>query len=115
MAISTTSFEVPGATEIHFDDDTLHAELTDGRRIAVPLAWYPRLLHATPEERGNWAIIAGGQHLHCPDIDEDISVEMLLTGQKSGESQTSFKRWTEARKAGLPVNIHDITPAASQN
>lgn len=115
MAISTRSFEVPGATELQLDEDTLHAELTDGRRIAVPLAWYPRLLHATPGERGNWAIIAGGQHLHWPDLDEDISVEMLLTGQKSGESQSSFKRWTEARKAGLPVNIHEITPATSQS
>ena len=115
MAISTTSFEVPGATELQFDEDALHAELSDGRRIAVPLAWYPRLLHATPQERTNHQIIAGGQHLHWPDLDEDISVEMLLTGQKSGESQTSFKRWIEARKAGLPVNIHEITPTAGQN
>ena len=115
MAISTTSFEVPGATQLQLDDDTLYAELSDGRRIAVPLAWYSRLLHATPEERGKWEIIAGGQHLHWPDLDEDISVGMLRTGQKSGESQTSFKRWTEARKAGLPVNIHEITPEAGQN
>ena len=115
MAISTTSFEVPGATELQIDDDTLNAELSDGRRIAVPLAWYPRLLDATPQERGNWELIAGGQHLHWPDLDEDISVEMLLTGQKSGESQTSFKRWLEARRAGLPVNIHEISPGTGEN
>ena len=90
MAISRTSFEVPGATELQLGDDTLHAELSDGRRIAVPLAWYPRLLHATLAEQGNWVIIAGGQHLHWPDLDEDISVEMLLTGRKSGESLTSL-------------------------
>gem|GEM_PF-387248 len=90
IAISRTSFEVPGATELQFGDDTLHAKLSDSRRIAVPLAWYPRLLQATPDERGNWEIIAGGQHLHWPDPDEDISVEMLLTGRKSGESQTSL-------------------------
>lgn len=110
MAISTTSFEVPGATELLLDEDTLHAELSDGRRIGVPLAWYPRLLHASPEERENWEIIAGGQHLHWPDPDEDISVEMLLTGQKSGESKSSFKRWIEARIAGLTVYIHEIEP-----
>ncbi len=90
MAISTTSFEVPGATELQFGDDTLHAKLSDGRRIAVPLAWYPRLLQATPEERGTWQIIAGGKHLHWPDPNEDISVKMLLTGRKSGESLTSL-------------------------
>jgi len=92
------------------DNDAVSAELSDGRRIAVPLAWYPRLYHATREERDNWEISYGGQHFHWPDLDEDISVEMLLTGQKSGESQRSFKRWLEARKAGLSVNIHEISP-----
>ena len=105
MPISTTSFELPGATDLELYEDTLHAELSDGRRIAVPLAWYPRLLHATPEERANWEIVAGGQHLHWPDLDEDITVEMLLTGRKSGESQTSFKRWSSAREAGQPMDI----------
>lgn len=63
MAISTTSFEVPGAAELQLDDDTIHAELSDGRRIAVPLTWYPRLLHATPEEWGNWEIVTSESRL----------------------------------------------------
>ena len=114
MAISNVSFEVPGAMELQVTEDTLTAELSDGRTIAVPLAWYPRLVHATPEERNNWEIHAAGQHLHWPDLDEDLSVEMLLTGQKSGESQRSFKRWLKAKKAGLPVTIHEIRPAPAE-
>ena len=114
MAISTVSFEVPGAMTLEVSEDTLTAELCDGRIISVPLAWYPRLVHATPEERNNWEIHAAGQHLHWPDLDEDLSVEMLLTGQKSGESPRSFKRWLEAKRAGLPVTIHEIRPASTE-
>ena len=114
MAISTVSFEVPGAMTLEVTEDTLTAELCDGRTISVPLAWYPRLVHATPEERNNWEVHAGGQHLHWPDLDEDLSVEMLLTGQKSGESPGSFKRWLEAKRTGLPVTIHEIRPASTE-
>ena len=114
MTISTVSFEVPGAMTLEVSEDTLSAELCDGRIISVPLAWYPRLVHATPKERDNWEIHAGGQHLHWPDLDEDLSVEMLLTGQKSGESPRSFKRWLEAKQAGLPVAIHEIRPDATE-
>ena len=110
MAISTVSIEVPGAMTIEVTEDTLTAELSDGRTIAVPLAWYPRLVHATPEERDNWEIHAAGQHLHWPDLDEDLSVEGLLAGRPSGESRRSFKRWLAAKRAGLPVNIHEIRP-----
>ena len=78
-------------------EDTLTAELSDGRTISVPLAWYPRLVHAAPEERGNWELIGRGQGIHWPDLDEDISVENLLAGRKSGESQRSFKQWLEAK------------------
>jgi hypothetical protein len=80
-------------------DDTLTADLSDGRTISVPLAWYPRLVHATPQERRNWRLIGGGVGIHWPDLDEDLSVEGLLAGRASGESQRSFKRWLEARHA----------------
>ena len=60
--------------------DTLQVDLLDGRTIIVPLAWYPRLLHATPQERNNWKIAGGGYGIHWPDIDEDLSVEGLLRG-----------------------------------
>lgn len=79
-------------------DDTLAIELSDGRDISVPLAWFPRLLHGTPEERSNWRYIGEKEGIHWPDLDEDISVENLLMGKPSGESQSSFKRWLESRK-----------------
>ncbi len=78
-------------------DDTLAVDVNDGRTISVPLAWYPRLLHGTPEERNNWRFIGDKDGIHWPDLDEDISVENLLMGNPSGESQTSFKRWLEKR------------------
>lgn len=78
-------------------DDTLSVDLTDGRTISVPLAWYPRLLHATSAERDNWRTIGDKEGIHWPDLDEDISVENLLQGKPSGESQSSFKRWLHKR------------------
>ncbi len=77
-------------------------DLADGRTLAVPLAWYPRLLHATPAERANWRLIGNGQGIHWPDLDEDISVGNLLAGKPSGESQASFKLWREGRTTGKP-------------
>lgn len=66
--------------DVHFTEDTLNVDLVDGRSIIVPLTWYPRLLHATPEQRKNWQIYGGGYDLHWPDIDEDLSTEGLLRG-----------------------------------
>lgn len=114
MTISTLRFEVPAAVALNLTEDTLTVELGDGRTVSVPLCWYPRLVHATPEERANWEIHAAGQHVHWPDLDEDLSVEMFLTGRKSGESRDSFRRWLAAKEAGLPVTIHEIRPASSQ-
>ena len=99
MNISTVDVSVPEAESVDVTEDTLTAELSDGRSISVPLAWYPRLAHGTPEERHNWRLIGGGQGIHWPDLDEDISVEGLLAGRPSGESQKSFKRWLEAKTA----------------
>jgi hypothetical protein len=72
----------------------------DGRTISVPLGWYPRLLHGTPEEHNHWRLIGGGEGIHWPDLDEDISVENLLAGKSSGESQRSLKRWLDERASG---------------
>jgi len=71
----------------------------DGRTISVPLDWYPRLVHATPQERDGWRIIGGGEGIHWPELDEDISVEGLLAGRRSGEGPNSFRRWLNARRA----------------
>ena len=66
--------------DVHFTEDSLSVDLIDGRTISVPLAWYPRLLHATPVQRDNWQICGGGYGIHWPDIDEDLSTEGLLRG-----------------------------------
>jgi hypothetical protein len=100
--------ETAYAKSIAVTNDALTVELDDGRTISVPLTWYPRLVHATPEERDNWERLGGGIHIHWPDLDEDLSVEGLLAGRKSGESTRSFAKWLEAKNSGLPVNIHEI-------
>lgn len=66
--------------DVRFDEDTLSVDLADGRTITVPLVWYPRLLHATPEQRENWEPAGAGYGIHWPDVDEDLSVEGLLRG-----------------------------------
>ena len=65
---------------VRFDTDSIHVDLMDGRTISAPLAWYPRLRHATPEQLGNWETSAAGYGIHWPDLDEDISSEGLLRG-----------------------------------
>lgn len=85
---------------VSITDDTLAVDLEDGRTIAVPIGWYPRLAYGTPEERANFEISGAGYGIHWPDLDEDIGVEGLLLGKKSSESPTSFERWLQRRKAG---------------
>ena len=97
MTTSKVEIKVPDAIGVAVNDEALTVELNDGRTISVPLAWYPRLLHATPEERGNWRLIGKGQGIHWKTLDEDISVEGLLVGRHSGESQASLKPWVEGR------------------
>lgn len=93
--VDTTS---PTVVQVRVSGAELACELADGRTISAPIAWYPRLLHATADERNHWQLIGGGRGVHWPALDEDISVENLLTGKPSGESQTSFKKWLSARK-----------------
>jgi hypothetical protein len=76
---------------------TLIVELVDGRILTVPIEWYPRLAHGTQAERANWRLIGSGQGIHWPDLDEDLSIEDLLVGRRSGESLESLTRWREAR------------------
>lgn len=109
MYVSTTEVSVPEAMTIAVTEDTLTAELSDGRTIATPLAWYPRLAHGTPQERNNWELIGGGQGIRWPDLDEDISVEGLLAGRKSGESHRSFQQWLEAKREGRGLTLSELT------
>jgi hypothetical protein len=84
------------ALDVSVTDDTLTVDLADGRTLSVPLAWYPRLLHGTPEERRNWRLIGDGVGIHWPDLDEDVSTEGTLLGERSGERQDSLQHWLQA-------------------
>lgn len=99
MTTLTVELKIPSAENVSVTEDTLSVDLSDGRTISAPVAWYPRLLHATPQERENWKLIGGGHGIHWEGIDEDISVENLLVGKSSGESQRSFKKWFETRES----------------
>ncbi len=85
-------------TYVAADDQMLIITLSDGRRLSLPLAWYPRLKHGTPAERNNWRLIGRGEGVHWPDLDEDLSLEGFVAGRKSGERPDSIRRWLAARK-----------------
>ena len=97
MCTLAVEIEVPFAEKVTVSVDTLCVDLSDGRTISVPLSWYPRLMHATPAERKRWRLIGRGLGINWVDIDEDISVEGLLAGKPSGESQASFSNWLAKR------------------
>lgn len=86
------------AYHVAVTDETLTVDLVDGRTISVPLAWYPRLLHASQEERDAWRLIGNGEGVHWPGPDEDIRISHLLAGKPSTESQRSFKKWLQQRE-----------------
>lgn len=99
MSSSTTDTTIVRAETVTVTEGVITVELSDGRSISAPLAWYPRLLHGTPEERSRWQLIGGGGGIHWPALDEDVSVQNLLAGQASGESQRSLKKWIEQRSS----------------
>ncbi len=87
----STSEPKPGerVADVRFDDDTMSVDLADGRTIIVPLAWYPRLLGATPAQRQNWVPCGSGYGMHWPDIDENLSTQGLLAGAPApGRAET---------------------------
>lgn len=97
MSSSAIETRPPRAQSVVVTDDSLSVDLVDGRTVSVPLAWYPRLAHGSPAERDNWRLIGQGEGIHWAALDEDISVEDLLSGRPSGESQNSLKRWLASR------------------
>ena len=86
----------PVAVAVTITDETLSVDLGDGRRLVVPLNWYPRLLHGTPTEREHWRLIGDGYAIEWPDLDEHIGIDGLLAGRRSGEKQQSLERWLRA-------------------
>jgi hypothetical protein len=99
MHTLTLEIRIALIRNVNTTDDSLIVDFDDGRTISVPLAWYPRLLNGTSDERKNWRLIGNGEGVHWEELDEDISAEGLLAGRASGESQSSFKRWLEERAA----------------
>jgi hypothetical protein len=91
------SNKTPRVQNVRVTDSTLRVDLDDGRSVSVPLAWYPRLQHGTARERSTWQPCGAGQGIHWPLLDEDLSVEGILAGRRSGESAPSFKRWLKTR------------------
>jgi hypothetical protein len=102
MSTSVSDLRPALAEDVKLTRDELRVVLSDGRTIAAPLAWFPRLLHGTSEERTDWRLIGKGSGIHWESLDEDISVAGLLAGLPSGESQESFKKWLTAREKRSP-------------
>ena len=98
MSSSANEVTHPLATNVAVADDTLTVHLSDGRSISVPLGWYPRLKNGSDAERSQWRLIGRGEGIHWPELDEDISVEGLIAGRPSGESNQSLAKWLESRK-----------------
>lgn len=99
MSTSTNEIPTPVATGVEVTEDTIRVELSDGRTITVPVSWYPRIDNATTAERKNWQLIGSGHGIHWVDVDEDISVEALVNGKPSNESQNSLRKWLSSRSA----------------
>ena len=89
----------PAALTVEVSDTHIVVDLVDGRQLSVPIAWYPRLLQGSSEERQKWEIFADGMAIEWADLDEHIEIEGLLAGRKSAESSRSFDRWLATRSA----------------
>ena len=97
MTTLAIELRMVSAKNVQVTNDALIVDLSDGRTLSIPLAWFPRLLNGTLEERNKWRLIGEGEGIHWPELDENISIENPILGRPSGESQKSFKKWLEAR------------------
>lgn len=96
--VTTLTLETdPIVNQVIVTDEKLIVDLADGRSLSVPLAWYPRLMHASSEERQNWQLLGDGYVIEWSDLDEHIGIEELLAGRRSSESQRSLERWLATR------------------
>lgn len=95
MLSVTPTLTLTRIAHVTVTDETLSVDLEDGRTIAVPIGWFPRLAYGTPAQRANFQVSGAGYGIHWPDLDEDVGVEGLLLGKKSGESRASFERWLQ--------------------
>jgi hypothetical protein len=98
MSSSVAEINEARAKAISLSEEALTVDLSDGRTIIVPLVWFPRLWAGTQTERNHYEIFGEGGYIHWPDLDEDLRVQGLLAGKKSGESQTSLRNWLASRE-----------------
>lgn len=89
----------PIAKQVTITDEKLIVDLVDGRSLSIPLSWYPRLVHASSQERQNWQLLGDGYAIEWVDLDEHIGIEGLLAGRRSSESSRSFERWLATRSS----------------
>ena len=101
MSILAVEIPFSVASAARVDSESLTVDLADGRTIAVPLAWFPRVANGSPAERSNWRKIGVGEGLHWPDLDEDIEIAGLLAGFRWGETQESLARWLQSRRKSI--------------
>lgn len=106
-------------TNVNCTDECVVVDLADGRTISVPLAFYPRLLHATPHQRSNWQLAGGGYGIHWPDIDEDLSAEGLLQGAAQASTSVAMRiprkrvkrtRYIQTAKLIVAVDTEMVIP-----
>lgn len=93
LAIDT----LPSIVDVRIAHGRLVVDLEDGRILSVPLSWYPRLEHATDEERSRWELFADGKAIEWPKLDEHIGIDGLIAGRRSQESDASVQRWLQKR------------------
>ena len=98
MSTLVNDLQTVKAIDVNVTEDELIVDLADGRTLSIPLTWYPRLWQGTMPERQNWRMIGNGVGIHWPNLDEDISVEGLILGRRSTESQKSLTKWLEKRR-----------------
>lgn len=98
MRVRTSIHSLPKALSVTTTDEALIVDLDNGRTLSVPLAWYPRLAYGTPAERANHEIVGAGHAIYWPDLDEDIALEQLRSGQASRESELSLACWLRRRQ-----------------
>ena len=108
MSISTDKRSEVLATNLRFSQESLIVDLADGRSVTLPLSWYPRLVHATKQERENWEMLIDGEGFHWPDLDEDLSVDGFVKSRPSGEGKRSFERWLKAKNEGRGLTIPEL-------
>jgi len=98
MSSLAVEIQEPRGKSVKVSDEELTVDLVDGRTVVVPLGWFPRLWHGTPQEREHFEIFGDGAYIRWPDLDEDLTVAGLLAGQRSRESPQSLKKWLDSRK-----------------